>query len=253
MLLAVAAAAAAAFPLNTPDPDEMGTYRCKRHPVENDNNVALESRTLSDQPPGPPSYADGVQGRLKGHANDTTLRKAGKGKGNLAAPASSSLATSGRPVTLGCGGRAATQDDFVIGCKRQQACTMLIRLPDHTGQYDRAGQLGPALAPIDNPAKALGLLAMLDRDLFLPLTAKELDRWAEVAAESYRAVEPAIPWVDIEEKSRAFVVRAPRLVQCGCQHDLVRRAWWVSRDGRACQLEEMPEPLAIATDSTCID
>src|SRR5690606_22544833 len=106
---------------------------------------------------------------------------------------------------------------------------------------------------VEAPKEALGLVWFLDPDLFLPLTPDELAAWRAEAA-GYVAVEPELPWVEIEEHAEGFLVRAPRKVRCGCDHDLVRRAYWVAKDGRSCALTEAPVLLAkVAGEPECVD
>lgn len=244
------AAAALAGPLDAPDPDDLGKYRCVERPLDFDNPYALGDRAVGSQPPGPPWYADGLGARLTPFTTDDQLKKAGKGAGAFPAPAVASLATAGLVVKRDCENRATTTDHYFVGCKELVQCEVIAKILGQTQTFDRRPQAGAKLAPVESPAEAVGLAWFLDPDVFLPLTPGELAAWKEEAA-GYAQVEPPLPWVEVEEHDQGYVVRVPRKVGCGCRHDLVRRAYWISKDGRSCPLTEPGVPLALATSEVC--
>ncbi len=237
-----------AGPLDLPDPDDMGRFQCRDRPVDLNNDVELGDLELLDAPPGEPTYATGLASNLLPHATDKGLKAASKGKLVYTMPAVASLATGGVPIVLGCTARDATfQDDFQVGCEDPVPCELVASLKGRSEKIERKSKIGPRLAPVDDAKTALGLVAMLDPYVFLPMTPHENAAWAEAAA-GYRAVQSGVSWVEVVEHDEGWVVRAPRRVTCGDQNDVVRRAWWVSDDGRSCQIEETPIPLAKTRD-----
>ncbi len=244
---------ALAGPLDQPDPDAMGTFRCVERPLTTQNSAGLGERKLADHPPGDPVYPQGLASSLVPHAPDAELEKAGKGKWVWAAPAFASLATGGVPIRRSCQSRAVTTDDFFEGCTEALRCEVHATVDGEVRTFDRRPQVASAFSPVDSPREALGVLWFLDPDLFLPMTPDELAAWRERAA-GYLAVEPEVPWVEITEQAEGWLVRAPRLVRCGCEHDLVRRAYWVAKDGRSCALTEAPLLLAkVAGEPVCAE
>ncbi len=252
MIGVVGVVAALAGPLDAPDPTDMGKLRCEPHPLGLDNAYGLGERTVGTTPPGPPTFPTGLQARLAPFATDSALRKASKGAGAYPAPAVASLASVGSVVRRDCENRATTMDHFFVGCRVAVQCEVLVTHDGATLTFDRRPQVGAKLAPVETPAEALGLTWFLDPELFLPLTPEELAAWAEESA-NYTLVEPAVPWVEIEEQPKGWLVRAPRRVGCGCDHDIVRRAYWIARDGRSCAVVEPPVPLAVAKADICVD
>lgn len=246
------AAVALAGPLDAPDPADLAPYRCEPHPLGLDNPYALGDRTVGTSPPGAPSIPAELRGRLAPFATDAAIKKAGKGAGAYPAPAVASLASVGSVVRRDCENRATTTDHFFVGCKVAVQCEVLVVHDGQTLTFDRRPQVGAKLAPVETPAEALGLAWFLDPELFLPLTPEELAAWAEESA-NYTLVEPAVPWVEVEERPQGWLVRAPRRVGCGCDHDVVRRTYWVSRDGRSCAVAEPGVPLAVAKAAICVD
>lgn len=239
-------------PLDLPFPTEMSGYRCLEHPLDLSNNVPLLGRTLSAVPPGPPVYPTSVQSDLLPFASDAELKRAAKKRGLVGFPAVASLATAGVPIVADCEGPATDRDDFVHGCKLRLQCELLTSLDGDRLTLATRPQVASRFAPVDTPREALGLVMFVEPDLFLPMTADELSQWKDEAV-GYQAVEPAVPWVEIEPHEDGWLVRAPRRVTCGCDHDVVRRAYWVARDGRACPIREAPVPLAVATSPQCVD
>ncbi len=246
----VLVAAAWAGPLDAPDPDDLGKLQCDTRGVSLE--ASLGERTVGTARPGPPLIPAELRSRLAPFTSDTAIKKASKGTGAYPAPAVASLATAGSVVRRDCENRATTTDDFFVGCRMAVQCQVLLTHDGAALTFDRRAQVGARLAPVESPAEALGLAWFLDTDLFLPLTPQELAEWAEASA-TYAAVEPAVPWVEIEEHAEGWLVRAPRRASCGCNHDVVRRAYWVSKDGRSCPLVEAPVPLAVDRSPICID
>ena len=66
-------------------------------------------------------------------------------------------------------------------------------------------------------------------------------------------MDTGLPLVEIEEHAAGYLVRAPRYVTCGCKHDLIRVAYWVSRDGSVCNVDEDPVTLAVSQNLQCVD
>lgn len=247
MMLPLLVSVALAFPLNRPDPELMDGTRCMRHPVDDRNNVELTGHTVGEAPPGAPVLGD-LASVFAPFTTDEAKKKAARGKGVTSLPAVTSLVAEGQPVLrAACDRSAALGDDFTEGCKRPKACSVQVTVDGTPLQTGDSGKLGPKLSPIDTPKAAYGLVALVDQDVFLPLTPLELAEWAE-EAEGYRAITPAEPWVQVEERTNGWIVRAARKVACGCERDLVRRAYWVDRAGNLCQIEETPVPLAQAVD-----
>jgi hypothetical protein len=239
-------------PLDQPDPDEMHGYRCAERPLTLANNVPLADRTLVDAPPGSPVYPAGFQSNLLPFATDGELKQAGKKRGLLVFPAVASLATAAVPVVADCEGPATDRDDFVRGCKLPLQCELLTTVEGQRVTFATRPQVATKFAPIESAKEALGLVAFVEPDLFLPLTPGELARWADEAG-GYQATAPEVPWVEVIEHDQGWLVRAPRRVGCGCDHDVVRRAWWVNREGRSCLVQEAPVALAVAKSPTCVD
>ena len=245
--------AAWAGPLDQPDPDEMSGFRCVERPLGAANNVQLFARTLEEGPPSAPVYPMGLQSSLVPFAGDAALKQAGKKRGLVVFPAVGSLATAGSPVVADCEGAATDRDDFVHGCKLPLQCEMITTLDGKGITLATRPQVASRFAPVDSLKEALGLVLFIEPDLFLPLTPGELAAWAE-DAEGYKAVAPSVPWVEVQEHEHGWLIRAPRRVTCGCEHDVVRRAYWVaSKDGRSCAVQEAPVPLAVATNPVCVD
>lgn len=239
-------------PLDQPDPDEMSGYRCVERPLGMANNAPLLDRTLGQGPPGPPIFPTGLQSSLLPFATDADLKVAGKKRGIVVYPSVGSLATAGVPIVADCEGPATDRDDFVHGCKLALQCEMLTTLEGNRLTLATRPQVASRFAPVETVKEALGLVLFVEPDLFLPLTPGELAAWAEEAA-GYQAVEPAVPWVEVQEFDHGWLVRAPRRVTCGCEHDVVRRGYWVAKDGRACVVQEPPVVLAVASAPICVD
>lgn len=244
---------ALAGPLDLPDPAEMGPYRCVERPLGLENRAELGDRKVSDSPPGPPTWPVGVQSGMVPHASDADLVKAAKGRYVETFPAVGTLATGGVPVIESCQSRATTRDAFSFGCTEALACELLIEVDGKASRLQSRPQAAARFSPVEDAKEALGLLMFYEPDLFLPMTPGELAAWAEQAA-GYRAVEPALPWVEIETHPDGFLVRAPRRVTCGCDHDVIRRAYWVAKDGRSCAVAETPLALAVVSGPpVCVD
>jgi hypothetical protein len=241
-----------AGPLDAPDPGDMGKYRCEEHPIGLDNPYSLGERKIVQTPPGDPTFAAGLQGKLSPITTDKDLDKASKGAGQHAAPAVASLVSGGQVVRRNCENRATTTDHYFIGCKVAMQCEVLVRLGSESFTFDRRPMVGARAAPVESVAEAVGLVWFLDPDLFLPLSPGEFAAWAEERV-GYDAVEPALPWLEVEEHDQGYLVRAPRKVGCGCDHDVVRRAYWVSKDGRSCPVIEPGQALAVAKSKVCVD
>ncbi|MEZ4240175.1 MAG: hypothetical protein R3F59_29285 [Myxococcota bacterium] len=245
MPLAVIALAglAHAGPLDRPDPDDMGRYRCTDRPLTRDNDVPLGNRTATDAPPGHPVYPTGLGSSLVPFATDAAIKKASRKHKVVAYNTVATLATRGVPVVADCENRAIDDSHFAWGCEVQLACQLYTEHDGHGIVLDRRPQAASRFAPIEEARDAVGLLAFYEPDLFLPLTPDELAQW-DADAEDYHATAPEIPWVEVQEKPEGWLVWAPRRVHCGCERDIVRRAYWVSKDGRACPLVEDPQVLA---------
>ena len=234
-----------AGPLDMPDPDEMGRYACAQGPV---GSPSIGDRKKIDAAPGQPLLPEDLAGALVPVATDDALKRAGKGKLE-AWPAVATLAVGGGTITADCEGPPTDRDDFSFGCKRPLQCELMTRIDGRAVRLATRPQAGQQLAPIESEREALGLLAIVEQDLFLPLTEGERAVWT-AEAPSYTAVEPVLPWLGIETHDQGWLVRAPKRARCGCEHDIVRYAWWVSRTGRVCLVEETPVILAFGP-TTC--
>ncbi len=248
LLLSVLATVALAYPLNYPDHRRMGDYACVEHAVANENNIDLTEYVITDSPPGPPTFPADVQGQLRPFATDDAQKRAAKGKRIEARSAVATLAVGGRSTKLVCEtDKPESNDEFRWGCEDAIGCTLYLPVKSGTKSLHSVLQVGSALGRVTSDRQALGLVALLDPGVFLPLTPVELEAWAETA-QGYKALETDATWVELEKHDHGWLVRAPRIAECGCQKDLVRRAFWVSKDGRSCQVQEVPVPLAQATD-----
>lgn len=242
---------AVAGPLDRPDATEMAGHRCRYRPVEIERGAPLDDREILEIPPGAPQIEAALE--LSSLPTDAALRRAARGRGNHTLPAVSTLATGGIPALLGCSVRETTsQDDFTAGCRRVAPCELVIRVDGEGHKVGSFSQVGPVLHPITSASEALGLVALLDHSVFVPLTERERRAWTSDAG-GYVSVEPRLPWVEIEQHEEGWLVRAPRRARCGTCRDVVRRAWWVANDGRSCQLEEPPVVLARDVGEDCPD
>lgn len=235
-------ATAWAGPLDRPDPDEMSGYACLQGPA---GAPTLGEGAVGSGPPGPPVLGD-LASSLLPFATDEALKRAGKGKLE-AWPAVATLATRGVSISANCQGPPTDRDDFSFGCARPLQCELLTSIDGKAQRLATRPQAGQRLAPVETVQEAVGLVALVEQDLFLPLTPRELERWAEEAA-GYTAVEPALPWVEVEKHKEGWLVRAPVRARCGCARDVVRRAWWVAINGRSCPVAETPLILAQAAE-----
>ncbi len=239
------------FPLNRPDPVAIEPYRCRRYPTGDKNNVVLSDQyAVSEQSPGAPVLGGAVAAILVPHATDRDMKRAAGARHTEALSALATLATGGLPSLLACDRSLAAQDDWRIGCKRPKGCSLQAVLGGEPVQADRAGKVGPVLSPIDDPRSALGLLALVETELLLPLSPGELALWTEEAV-GYRAVLPTEPWLQVSEHTAGWVLHVPRRARCGCERDVVRRAYFVDRSGQLCELEEPGVPLAVSVDGEC--
>jgi len=226
----------------------MGDYRCADHPVSDKNNVPLNDYVVTDSPPGAPTFPMAVQGSLLPYATDDAQKATAKGKRVEALPAVATLAVKGRPVKLVCEPDSPdSADEFKWGCEKPLGCTIYLPVKSGTKLMKSTLQVGTALGHVGNEKTALGLVALLDAGVFLPMSPGEIGAWSE-RAQGYKAIKTDTPWVEFEEHEHGYIVRVPRVAECGCEKDLVRRAFWVSKDGRSCQVEEKGIPLATATD-----
>lgn len=236
---------ALAGPLDNPDPDEMARYVCAQGSV---GSPSLGERTKSETSPGLPILPEDLTSVLTPVASDDALKRAGKGKLE-AWPAIATLATSARTVSADCEGPPTDRDDFSFGCKRPLQCELMTAIDGRSVRLTTRPQAGQQLAPVESEREALGLLALVEQDLFLPLTEGERAQWLAEAT-AYTTVEPPLPWLGIETHPKGWLIRAPKRARCGCEHDIVRYAWWVSHTGRSCLVEEAPVILAFGP-TTC--
>jgi hypothetical protein len=234
-----------AGPLDQPDPDEMSGYQCVQG---SPGAPTLKDRTRGQAPPGPPVLPPELGSQLAPFASDEAQRRAAKGKLE-AWPAVATLATDGVTLSADCEGPPTDRDDFSFGCTKPLQCELMTSIGGKAQRLATRPQAGQRLAPVESAREALGLIGIIEQDLFLPLTPGELAAWSAESA-TYVATEPAIPWAEVEEHEEGWLVRAPRRARCGCEHDLVRYSWWVSRLGRTCMVEETPVILAFG-QTTC--
>ncbi|MEQ1507604.1 MAG: hypothetical protein ABMB14_35565 [Myxococcota bacterium] len=245
------AVAAVAGPLDLPDPGDMGRYRCVERAATLAGDPPLTDRVAIADPPGPPTFGPGVEPALAPYATDDAIAKAAKKK-LVALPAVGSLAVGGRPVVMDCENTATDRNDFSVGCRLSHACELLLTVEGTPVALASKPQVASKFAPVESVTEAVGLLAFYERDLFLPLTPGEREAWLEEAA-GYQAVNPPVPWIEVEPHPGGWLIRAPRKGFCGCDHDLVRRAYWVSTDGRSCAVDEKPVTLAQDRTPVCVD
>lgn len=234
-----------AGPLDAPEPEDMKPYRCIERPLGHANNAPLANRTESDQPPGPPTFPSGLESGLVPYAADDVMKKAGKKKGIIVFPSIATLATGGTPITADCENRATDQYDFAYGCTEARTCDVYLTIEGHPVTLGSRPQVASKFTPVDSAKEAIGMVALYEPDLFLPLSPGERDAWARESA-NYHLVEPVVPWLEVEEQPEGWLVHAPRRVSCGCDRDVVRRTYWISEDGRGCTVDDKPIPLAIA-------
>ena len=248
-MLTALVSTALAYPLNYPDARRMGGFRCVEHPVMNVNNADLADAVVSESPPGPPVFAPDLQRSLGPFASDEAMKATAKGKRVESFPAVASLALRGQPAKLVCEpDKPDSVDEYRWGCgERPLGCTAYIPLKSGSKAVRSTLQVGTLLGKITDPNEALGLVALIDAGVFLPMSPGELQAWAETA-QGYRGIQTDKPWVEVVEHDYGWIVRAPRVATCGCERDVVRRAFWVSDDGRVCQVQEQPVALAHAVD-----
>ncbi len=109
-------------------------------------------------------------------------------------------------------------------------------------------ELAAALAPIDSPRKALGLVALryvvaYGPELASPRPEKKVRMPKELAAGSVDAF-------DVDRFDGGFIVRVPR--ESSCPRSVIRRAYRVATDGSVCAAKERPVLLDVG-DGLCSD
>jgi hypothetical protein len=119
-------------------------------------------------------------------------------------------------------------------------------MPFHCAYRDEGGreartptELAAMLAPIDTPARALGIVSLVHPEIVDPETTMR-----SAATFDFAALPGAPPAFEIEAAADGFVVRAPAMAMCGCTHHVVRVAFHVGRDGCVERAEEPLVPLA---------
>ncbi len=114
--------------------------------------------------------------------------------------------------------------------------------------------LAAAVGPITSAREALAMVAVIDEQVWVPISEVEraqIPALAEVYG--WRPPPTALPAVQIEEHARGFVVRAPSFRRCGCDHHLMRRSFLVDRAGVVCTLDEPELMLAYSSKGACVD
>lgn len=157
-------------------------------------------------------------------------------------------------VALCCERPVAEDAAFVVGCRMAASCT--VRVPSGGGHASArtADELAAALAPIDSRAEALGLVALIHRDVWLPL-GEDTQTVAGETAQMFKwhPYPDAPPIVEVTEHAWGYLVRASLARTCGCEHSLVRRTFRVDRDGSVCATSEPAQPIAYSAAGLCID
>ena len=102
-------------------------------------------------------------------------------------------------------------------------------------------ELAHMLAPIETPARALALVALLYPEIPDPT-------WVGAPGEAFQfeAIPGAPPAFEVVADGTGFIVRAAAGATCGCVHHLVRLAFAVGRDGCVTRLDEPLTPIAWA-------
>ncbi len=134
-------------------------------------------------------------------------------------------------------------DRFMTGCLIASACTY----SDETERRaSTLSELARMVAPIDTPAKALGLVALVFAEVLDPARASG-------SPFAWKGLPDAPAAFEVLPEGDGFMVRAPAFLTCGCSHPLFRVAFSVSRSGCA-QLVDLPvEPLAHCSQPICVD
>jgi hypothetical protein len=149
-----------------------------------------------------------------------------------------------------CPDKAGANDDFRVGCMFARACKIVGPASSHSERE----ALTRALGPIDGPAKALGLVALLERDIFLPLSSAERTAAADSARFfKWQPYADQAAAVEVEPLETGYVVRLPQMRHCGCGHSIVRLAYQVGADGTVCRAKEKPVALAYGHRRICVD
>jgi hypothetical protein len=142
---------------------------------------------------------------------------------------------------------------FRRGCDDASACRLVVPAGGGHRAVTSEADLAAALAPIDSPAEAVGLVALLHPEVQIPFGedhATVLSEYAQLYRwQPYSAAPIA---VEAETYSWGFAVRVPVVRFCGCRHGFVRVAYRVGRDGAVCRMDEPPLPIAYAHGDTCI-
>jgi hypothetical protein len=150
---------------------------------------------------------------------------------------------------------ALARGDLEQCCEQGADASMFSRgclLPFHCLYRDASGreahtptELAAMLAPIDTPARALGMVSLVHPEVAEPeaTTRSPFD---------FAALPGAPPAFEIEPVADGFVVRAPVIASCGCSHHLIRVAFRVGRDGCVERADEPLVPLAHAV-AICVD
>jgi hypothetical protein len=207
-------------------------------------------------PPGTaPRLGDAPVAMTVPAAAAVTALAAGACEQPVTPTAAQALAGGRDGVALCCEQRAQGGEPFMRGCRAARACRVVLRSAGGTRVVvDSAAQLVAAVAPVDTTAKAIGLVALLDRDVWLPFADGEREQLAGLSMRyGWQPYADAPVGVEVEEHAWGFVVRAPTVPSCGCGHHLVRRSFRVERSGAVCAVDEPEVALAFATTGLCID
>lgn len=264
LLLLVAAATAgcsgSAKSAQTPSPEAMGPYRCAEAPfgLGLSAGVPLETGLL----PGTVLEAalpEDLAAALSKVPNAEAVAQAlaavhAKAGEAVPARAAAGLAAGGQPVIKLCKREASEKEDFIEGCRHAAGCDLVLTLEGKRVVVSSLAELAEVLRPVDSKAEALGIAALADRWIWLPLNESEKAEFkVDHEDAQWTPVDTGLPLVEIEEHEAGYLVRAPRYVTCGCKHDLIRVAYWVSRSGAVCNVDEDPVTLAVSQNLQCVD
>ena len=157
------------------------------------------------------------------------------------------LAPHGQAVRLCCQRADEWRDDaFMRGCMFPSTCHFE---RDDGGEAWTPSELAELLGPVETPAEALGMVALLHPEVLDPaaLTRGIGDFYG------WQAYPDAPPVFAVDVLPEGFVVHAPAYAGCGCSHHLLRVAFRVTGEGCVEVLDEPREPLAYASVAVCVD
>ncbi len=162
------------------------------------------------------------------------------------------LAAPSRPI-LRCMGEMATppieKDEFIAGCMTLRRIFYLIRDGASWRKASNPAELNGILGPARTQAEAVGRVALVFNDAWLPLTREARER----ALEYHRDWQAVAPIVAAEQGPNGFAVRLPLRDSCGCEHPIHVVSFSVGSDGSVTNDGRQGALLARAKSMVCFD